>query len=254
MYRRIRKGRYWSYELDGRRVPGVTTFISEGVPKPALVDWAARCAAECALESIEVLGRLEPAAAIDMVKGAHRRVRNARAGRGTEVHRLAQALAEGQAVEVPPELEGYVDAYLAFIDEWAITPLLVELAIASRKHWYGGSADLVAESARLGGAALFDLKTGARGIYREACLQVSAYRHAEVMLSPDGTEVPMAPTEAGYAVWLRDDGGYELLPLETGRAVFSAFLAAKHLAGFMTQPVEELIGLPLSPPQEIPAA
>ena len=45
----ITRGRGHSYELDGEKVPGVTTILSKGVPKPALVDWAARMAADYAI-------------------------------------------------------------------------------------------------------------------------------------------------------------------------------------------------------------
>ncbi|MBQ1167113.1 hypothetical protein KBZ21_54860, partial [Streptomyces sp. A73] len=34
------------YKLDGRRVTGVTTLINGGLPKPTLIDWAAREVAE----------------------------------------------------------------------------------------------------------------------------------------------------------------------------------------------------------------
>ena len=40
--RRINHGRGHYYEVDGHRVDGVTTVIGDGIPKPALIDWASR--------------------------------------------------------------------------------------------------------------------------------------------------------------------------------------------------------------------
>jgi hypothetical protein len=39
------KGHYYR-DATGQRVPGVTTIIGDGVPKPALINWAANAAAE----------------------------------------------------------------------------------------------------------------------------------------------------------------------------------------------------------------
>ena len=54
-FRRRNYGRGHSYYLGDRRLDGVTTLISNGLPKPALVNWAARTAAEKAVNEWDAL-------------------------------------------------------------------------------------------------------------------------------------------------------------------------------------------------------
>ena len=61
----------------------------------------------------------------------------------------------------------------------------------------------------------------------------------------------MPATDAGYALWLGDDGSYELLPVESGADIFAVFLHAAHVAAFCGRPKDDLIGLPL--PAPVPA-
>jgi hypothetical protein len=129
--------------------------------------------------------------------------------------------------------------------------LALEAAVANRKWRYVGSTDLIARL-RLGElgshTAVIDVKTGGSGVWPETCLQVAGYRACEVMLDPDGREVPMIATEAGYALWLGDDGSYEFLPLECGDDVFRVFLHVGRVAEFMRREKDALIGLALAAP------
>ena len=53
-FRRIDSGRGHRYvDAYGIKVPGVTTLLSGGLPKPALTNWAARTAAEFAVDNWE---------------------------------------------------------------------------------------------------------------------------------------------------------------------------------------------------------
>ena len=47
--------RYW---LDGKPIPGVTTLIGKGLPKPALPNWAARTVAEYVVDNPEQVDQL----------------------------------------------------------------------------------------------------------------------------------------------------------------------------------------------------
>jgi len=246
-FRRVQRGRWHSYELDGRRVPGVTTLIRDGIPKPNLLDWAARIAAEYAADHIDDISRLERDAAIDLIKNAHSRARNFGGAKGTEIHGIAQRLASGEQIDVPETIAGYVDAYLAFIDDWQPTVLALEAPIVNRRWFYGGSFDLLA-GLRGGATSLLDIKTGGSGVWPETCLQIAAYRHAETMLDDAGAEQPMPATDAGHALWLGDDGHYELVPVESGDDIFAVFLHVAHVAAFMNRAKDDLIGLPLATP------
>jgi len=246
-FRRVQRGRWHSYELDGKRLPGVTTMIGKGVPKPNLIDWAARIAAEYAADHIDEIAAIpERDARVDLVKNAHSRSRNFAAAKGTDIHAIAVRLRDGEKVAVADEIAGYVDAYLAFIDEWQPETIALEGACCNRRWRYAGTFDELAIIR--GRTALLDIKTGGSGVWPETCLQIAAYRHAETMLDPSGAEIPMPATDVGYALWLADDGTYELLPVESGDDIFATFLHACHVAAFMERAKDDLIGLPLAAP------
>ncbi len=253
-FRRINRGRWHSYEIDGRKAPGVTTLIGAGIPKPALIAWAARCAGECAADNLDLLTTMDHDAVVDFVKGESDRRKNFAGVKGTQIHGLAQRIASGEPVEVPESARGYVDAYLAWMDDWAPEVLHTEAAIASRRWWYAGTFDLLV---RLRGdlCSLVDIKTGGSGVWPETCLQVAAYRAAETMLIGK-LETAMPETQAGHALWLGEGGEYEFLPVESGPDIFAVFLHVAHVAAFMDRAKadkEALIGLPLAPPEEVPA-
>lgn len=253
-FRRINRGRWHSYEIDGVKAPGVTTLIGAGVPKPALIGWAAKMAGECAARDIDLLARMNAAEVVSYVAGESDRRKNRAGVKGTEVHGLAQRIAAGEPVEVPEEVRGYVDAYLAWMDDWRPEIIRTEAAVASRTWWYAGTFDMLARLPD-GRVSLIDIKTGGSGVWPETCLQVTAYRHAEVML--DGKlEVPMPATDVGHALWLGEGGEYEFLPVESGPDIFAVFLHVAHVGAFMTRAKDHkdsLIGLPLAPPEEVPA-
>ena len=222
-------GKFHDYALDGAEAKGVTTLIGAGVPKPNLVGWSARMAGECAAADLAILQAMEPEAIVAHVSGAANRSRDAAASRGTIVHALAETLLAGGDVEVPDELVDYADPFLRWVEEWEVEPIASEAVIANRKWWYAGTLDLIVRL-RGGTVAVVDIKTGQSGIWPDACLQVAAYRHAEVMLDADGREVPFPATDAGYGLWLPGDGSYELNPLRSDDDVFAVFLHACFVA------------------------
>src|SRR5690606_35587926 len=93
--KRIDTARSHWYKLDGEKVDGVTTVISNGIPKPALTNWAAKQAATFAADNLDTLTALDREARIDLVKGSPWRDRDAAARRGTEVHGLAERIVNG---------------------------------------------------------------------------------------------------------------------------------------------------------------
>jgi hypothetical protein len=180
-----------SYRLDGKAVPGVTTLLSKGYPKPMLVNWAAKTVAEYVADNFEAVrtvaaqGRDE---VVDLLKGAHRRDRDRAAARGTDVHALAEELLHGREVEVPEHLAGFVDGYVDFIDRWQLQPVVTEKPCASREWWYAGTFDAIADigAGQLKGKRLLlDWKTS-KGVYGETAMQLAAYAHAEFYADDDG--------------------------------------------------------------------
>lgn len=279
--RRINRGRNHTYLLDGQKADGVTWIVNEGVPKPALIGWAAREIAEfvanrLALRDDDVWdaarlirdlramvahdakkawpeGPPGPLKIADVLKGVHWEVRDTAANRGTEVHKLAQRLAAGQEVTVPDELVGHVDSYLKFRKDWDPTDELVEVVVGNRKHRYMGTADLFADLDSLG-TTLLDIKTSRSGIFGETGLQLAAYRYAEFYLDPDsGEEKPMPEFDNVVGLWLRADG-YDLVPVEAGPEIWRVFLYAQQVAHFQYSGSKDVVGEALLPPAQEGAA
>jgi hypothetical protein len=246
-FRSIQRGKWHSYELDGQRIPSVTALISAGTPKPNLIDWAAKSAAEYAADNLDTLARLERDAIVDAIKTAHRRTTTAAALKGGEIHATCEQLLAGKTAEYPAEHEGYINSYMQWLEDWGPQVIAVEAPVCNRRWRYGGRFDLLAQLD--GQQGIVDVKTGGSGVWPETCLQLAAYRAAETMLDPNNQEIPMPDTQMGWALWLRDDG-YELLPVECGFDVFAVFRHVAHVAAWMerAKTKDNLIGLPLAPP------
>lgn len=248
--RRVDTARGHHYEdAAGNRVPGVTTIIGNGLPKPALINWAATATAEAAINGWAELDAMKPAARLKYLQGARYAERDAAAKRGTEIHALGERLVHGEVVDVPDELAGYAESYARFLDAFQVQPVHVEVGVASYRYGYAGTGDLIADLTipRIGKKRLWiDLKSTRSGIFGEVALQLSAYRYADVLLEcgPDGEE-PMPEVDDCAAVHIRGDGA-DLIPVTTGPDVFRAFLYVAQVARF-ADISRDLIGPPLSP-------
>lgn len=250
---RVDRGRFHSYRLDGKKCDGVTWAIDNGVPKKALVGWAAKEASTFAVDNLNLIGQLDREAAIDLVKGSPYRDRDKAAKRGTEVHRYAELLGREQEVEVPTELIGHVDSYLAFRDEWQPTDEMIELVVFNRTVGYGGTLDLIATLPGYG-RCLVDLKTNRSGPFGEVALQCAAYRYCEFYLDQaTGKEAPMPEIDNVFVLWVRADG-YDMKPVEAGPAEFRMWRYAQQVAHFCEERSKVVIGDALSPPSEAGAA
>jgi hypothetical protein len=254
----INRGSGHSYELDGEKVPGVTTILNNGVPKPALIGWTARTIAEYVLDRLALEGDTVTADELvaDLRAYNDTRTRPEKLGaglsrvgltkvlatvqyadrdeaarRGTEVHRLAQELAQGAEVTVPEPLAGHVDSYLRFLDDWQPSDALLERVVISRQWRYMGRLDLIAtiDHPELG-RCLLDVKTARSGVFGDNALQLAGYRYAETMLTEDGEgEEPMPAVDACGIIHVRADG-YDLYPMLADEQTFRTFLYCKAVA------------------------
>lgn len=244
-------GRGHSYTVNGEKWPGVTTILGGGYPKPAIAKWAARTCGEEVLDFWNELAELPPSERAERVRTAPDRDRDAAARRGTEVHHFAQRLAAGEEVDVPDELAGHVDAYLAFATEWQPREVLVEAPLACMRWRYSGTLDLVADLAD-GLRWLLDIKTTRSGVFRESALQLSGYRFADWALdAATGLVVPMPEVDRCGVVWLRGDRTYEVVPVDASEATHRVFLYVLQVAAFDKR--DDLIGEALRPPEGVTA-
>jgi len=244
-YRRVNRGRSHSYQdANGNKVPGVTTLIDQGVPKPGLITWAAEEVAYWAADNRDRLADMKPRdivkAALDAFKAGRRGALN----RGTRIHDVAEQLMTGKPVEVPAELDAVAVTFLRFVEEWSVHPIAFEAVVLNRRRGYMGTADLIC---RLGSRyALIDYKTGRSGIWPETALQLAAYANAEVYVTAEG-EYPMPSFEVVAGLWLQDDG-YDLVPVNAGEETFRAFLYAAQVAAWRSKDRSEVVYEPIAPP------
>lgn len=238
-----------SYLLDGTKCPGVTTIIGKGLPKPALMHWAAKVAARCAVQEHAIWSTMPEASALDWIRTAHTRDRDAAGNRGTEVHGLAEQLRNGAEVDVPAELVGHVDSYIQFLADWQPEPLLIEGVVGSRKHRYMGTFDSIEDMA--GERWLLDIKTNRSGPFGEVALQLAAYRYAEFFLDADGQEQPMLEVDRCGVVWVTDTG-YEVYEFKADQDTFRSFLYVQQVGRFLAN-ADSYRSEPLPIPQEVAA-
>lgn len=231
------------YRLDGKSIPGVTGLISGGAPKPALVQWAANTVAALVADHPDDVAEMRTQGRDFLyheLRNAPNRVRDAAAVRGTDVHALADKLAHGREVDVPDSLVPYVTGYLAFLDDWQPWPIFTEGRLASRKHWYAGTADLGCRMAGL--TWLVDLKSSRR-VYGDTCMQAGAYARADFWIDQGGREAPMPAFDKIAVAHITPDGTH-LYDLGSIDDAFEEFLCVANTARTADRR-KRLIGKPL---------
>lgn len=245
-----KRGHYYK-DGAGERIPGVTTILGDGLPKAALINWAANATAEAAVNRWEELADMPPAQRLDTLKRARYLTTDKAKRRGTEVHAYAEKLVQGEEVAgIPDELRGHVEGYTKFLDAFNVQPVLVEVVIVNYTYGYAGTLDLVAEidcphcSRRC--VWLMDVKTNEKGIYAETALQLAAYRYSEFYVDNTGAELPMVDVDHCGAIHLTSDDAL-LVPTLSGPEQFKTFRIASKVREF-TKANDELILNGIRPP------
>ncbi|ROR97819.1 hypothetical protein EDD28_2428 [Salana multivorans] len=236
--------RYW---LDGKPVPGVTTIIGKGIPKPALPYWAAKSVAEYVVQNpdgVRALWEMGEAPAIAALKAVPWQKRDEAAVRGTDVHALAEQIINGAEVEVPDHLLAHVEGYAHWLDEWAVEPIITEQPVGHRALWYAGTLDAVVRFGRGPWAeqtALLDWKTSS-GVYGETALQTAAYAGAE-FYGLAGQEQPLPQIDHIGVVHITAQGS-ALYDLGDHAEAFRVFQHVHYLAS-RTDWLKNLVGDPM---------
>jgi hypothetical protein len=242
------KGHYYK-DAQGHRIPGVTTILGDGVPKPALINWAANATAEYAVDQWDQLTELSPSARLKELQGARYSVSDKAKKRGTEVHGYGERLVKGESVSgVPDELRGHVEAYARFVDKFELDPILVETPIVHYQYGYAGTLDLVTELTDSEGqrrTLLLDLKTNEKGIFGETALQLAAYRYAQFYQDKDGAEHPMPEVEGCGAILISSESA-QLIPTSSGPDQFKSFRIAYAMRDIVNSS-RDLVGAAVQP-------
>ena len=237
-----------SYRLDGKPIPGVTTLLGKGLPKPALVYWSAKMVAEFVADNeaaVETLRRTGRGPMVAALKATPWEARDTAAVRGTDVHAIAEELIHGHEVEVPDHLAEYVNGYVKWLDLWQPEVILTEKRCANRKWWVSGTFDVIYRL-RDGRVIMADNKTS-KGVYGETALQLAAYNGMEFFVADDGTEQPMPETD-GLAVVHITPTGTELYEVKDPEAAWKDWLHVAWVAK-STDRIKSQIGDPSQPPE-----
>ena len=270
--------RWYRDPVTGERVPGVSG-IKGVLDKPGLMGAALVETAKFAVnnaEAIQTLSEVDPAAAIDLVKGASRRAWDKKAKMGDGVHGIAEALLKRQLdperpqVKVTPLQKQFITAYARWHKRYMVYPTYVEQTVWNQTHNYAGTMDFLGEvtlsateadilgldGSFSGGwnlrapdtltiTAIVDIKSGASGIWPETALQQTAYKRAEFIMLPDGTRLDMPEVDATFGLWLQPEG-YAFIPVDCSEETWQAFLACRTLYSWNKR-ARTFVGKPLNP-------
>ena len=235
-----------SYKLDGLKVQGVTTILNAGIPKPALVHWAAKSVAEFVADNEALIEQMRPNGReplVSFLKAVPNQKKTDAGVRGTDVHAIAERLVHGESVEVPAHLVAHVEGYAKLLDQFNIEAILTEKSVANRKLWYSGRFDAIV---KLNGLTyLLDWKTS-KGVYGETALQTAAYARAEFYVNDDDpdTEYPMPHIDRIGVVHITDSSStlHDLGDIDSAFKIFKHvnFLASKtdHIKGLVSEPLQ----------------
>lgn len=260
---RVNNGRnHWYIDLDagGTRVPGVTTLTGNGLPKPALLNWAGDATAEYAIDWWDDLSTLSISERLKRIKGGRYEKRDAAANKGRQIHKLAERLIAGEEVTVPDELRGYVEACVSFLNDFDVREVHVEAVVYSETNHHVGTLDLIgdvllpdmpeydhiARDENGYSRGLFDWKSSRSGIFGDVALQLAPYRHSEFLILPDGQVIDMPAVDFTAGIHLRADG-YSLVPLLTDESVYRDFLYVAQVARIV-EGLRDLVGEPIVSP------
>lgn len=207
------------YVREGVKLPGVTSVINM-LPKPFLVNWAAKMTAEFAADQIGTLLPLvlsDRKAAVELMSGASRRYTKGAGEVGTAAHALFEQMATGKDPgRQHPDMQPFVDHFKAFLDKFQPEIIAQEQTVWNETEGYAGSFDAVVN---IGGERIVvDWKTTKSGIHSEVALQLAAYRYGRELY--DGT--PMHKVEGGAVLHVRPEG-WQLVPVRCDEVVFEHF-------------------------------
>lgn len=239
-------------DANGTRVPGVTSVVGDGLPKPAIMNWGPRVTAEYAVDHWDELAGMSTSRRMKELEGARWKDTDKAKDRGTQVHRLAERLLADEEVEVPDDIAGHVESYVAFLTDYDVQPVLVEATVFSHAHGYAGTLDLIAWlyiPTRGWVLALLDVKTSRSGIFGDIALQLAGYRYADVYLDENGEEQPMLEVDDVFGLHVRADD-YDLFPVEAGPAQHRQLLYVREVGRFVKDS-RELVGDPLPHPARV---
>jgi hypothetical protein len=118
---------------------------------------------------------------------------------GTLIHKIAENVALGKPMDLPPEMEPHAQAIQDFLDKHVDEVLGTEMELVSEKRGYGGTTDLYCRL-RSGSLAVVDYKT-TLALQRVHGVQLAGYA---LLLKDNGF-----PVQKRMAVRIKKEAGAE---------------------------------------------
>lgn len=247
--------RYYTSPTTQQKFASVTSIIGT-LDKPALRYWVGKQVAQYAVDERNVwlpVAEKDPKAAFDLIKGSPWRTQESSAALGSAVHAAVEARILGENVDVESlsaDVQPFVKSYLNFEEIFQPQYEMSEATVLSYKYGYAGTIDAIATFNRpdlgLVGRYLIDWKTGKSGPYPDAALQLAAYRHADVVLLPNGTEAPLPETDGAIVVKIRPRS-YEVHPADVTDETFKYFRHLQMAFKWVHDASKTVLGSPIRP-------
>jgi hypothetical protein len=248
LFRDDRHRYYWN---GAGPFPGVTSVI-KALDKPALIEWAKRETARCAIDNYDFVADLVQRGGPEAAKAWLARIpdfqRDTAADVGSRIHALAEQISRGNSVSFTDDERPFVNAYGRFLDDYQPEFKSLERMVFSEKHGYGGTFDSIAVIA--GQTYLIDTKTS-KSVYEETAMQLAALAHGDWCGLPGDPKKYRIPRIDRYAVLhIRPDQyarGYRLVEFRVTDADFDAFLACLRLTNWRreSKPIGESVPRPV---------
>lgn len=244
----------------------VTSILAAASSKPWLAPWAAKLAAEFAVDHVDLvqltLAEAGHQAAVELVKGAAARSRDLKSDIGTHQHDVLEALLLDLPIpDVPEHLvdveidgervdhDAISDGLLNFLTDFDVDAELAEATVVNPLYGYAGTLDLIATLRKLGRRLLIDCKTG-MVLDRTMRSQLAAYRRAtEVWVDDMGNKIRMPDVDGVAVLHVRREyqRGYKLLDQDGNDEDFDHFLQCQKVLRGQKR-LEKVKGRPLYPP------
>lgn len=206
---------------DGKKwLPSVTGIAGKAEDKGGLIDWAAQMVAACAIDEAAELSRIRrlkgDEAAHEWLWNAANRYRDGRGVSGSDLHDVVDRKLSGQDIPeyLHEDIRRMADNAIAFLHDYGVDSTFSEVRLVNRTLGYCGTTDVIGVVPAYGTKPMIiDWKT-AESMYREPkfargknAMQLTAYRHAEVMFWDDRTESDMIDVDdVGLIVMIRPEG------------------------------------------------
>jgi len=213
------KDGYYKFS-DTQIYPSATTILSK-IARKGLEIWKIQQTAKFAFELAKKT-KLDINSVVERAIKEMEQISLDSADRGSRIHHILYEEAPNVNLDrskKDKDILPYLQAYMKFRNSLDFKILGKEMVVKSDKYQYAGTADVLIKTF-WNEIWLLDYKTG--GIYKEAGLQLSAYKHA---LEED----KKIKIDRLFVLSLNSSGNFKLIPVEDN---FPTFLAALELFKF----------------------